>query len=87
MPEAEPQRNLKELARIASEVYDRQVRPALRPENDGKFVAVDIETGDYEVDKDDYTALMQLRSRRPAAAEIWLMRAGYPTTYDMRGVR
>ena len=73
-------RTLDELAVLGGNVFDRQVRPALRPEDDGKFVAIDVETGDYEIHEDDYTAVARLRGRKPAA-DVWLMRAGYPTTY------
>ena len=31
-------RNLDELARLGEEVFDRQVKPSLQPEDDGKFV-------------------------------------------------
>ena len=69
-----------ELAILGRDIFDRLVRPALGPEDDGKFVAIDVETGDHEVDEDDYAAVKRLRSRR-SAADVWLMRAGYPTTY------
>ena len=75
-------RTLDELARIGGDIFDRKVRPTLRPEDDGKFVAIDVETGDYEIDNDDYAAVARLRSRKPAA-DVSLMRAGYPTTYRM----
>ncbi|HET6575233.1 MAG TPA: hypothetical protein VFG68_16625 [Fimbriiglobus sp.] len=83
MPAAEPRRSPDELARLGADVFDRQVRPLLRPEDNGKFVAIDISTGDYEVDEDDYAAVTQLRARRPSA-EVWLERAGHPTAYQMR---
>ncbi len=86
MPAIEPRHSLDELARLGSEVYERQVRPAMRPEDNGKFVAIDVETGDYEMDEDDYAAVARLRSRKPAV-EIWLMCAGYPTTYRIGVVR
>lgn len=79
MPTTKLRRTLDELASLGGDIFDRQVRPALRPEDDGKFVAIDIETGDYEMDADDYTAVARLRSRKPTA-DIWLMRAGYPAT-------
>jgi hypothetical protein len=75
-------RTLDELANLGGAIFDRQVRPMLRPEDDGKFVAIDVETGDYEIDDDDYAAVTRLRSRKPAA-DVWLMRAGCPTTYRM----
>jgi hypothetical protein len=79
-------RTLDELARLGGDLFDRQVRPALRPEDDGKFVAIDIDTGGYEIDADDFAALARLRSRNPAA-DIWLMRAGYPAAYRIGVVR
>ncbi len=77
-----PRRTLDELARLRGDLFDQQVRPALRPDDEGKFVAIDVETGDYELDVDDYAVVARLRARKPAA-DIWLMRAGYPTTYKM----
>lgn len=73
-------RTLDELAKLGGDIFERQVRPNLRPEDDGKFIAIDVETGDCEMDDDDYAAVARLRSRKPAA-DVWLMRAGCPTTY------
>ena len=47
MPTTKPRRSLDELAALGGDIFDRQVRPALRPEDDGKFVAIDVETGSY----------------------------------------
>jgi hypothetical protein len=76
VPTVKPRRTLDELARLGEEIFDRQVRPVLRPEDDGKYVALDVETGDYEINEDDYTAVARLRARN-ATADVWLMRAGY----------
>src|SRR5947209_3491666 len=67
MPGTESHHTPEELARRGSEVFDRPVRPLLRPEDDGKFVAIDIDTGDHEIDEDDYAAVSRLRARKPAA--------------------
>ena len=83
MPTTKPPRSLEERARIGAETFDRLVRPLLRPEDDGKFVAFDIDTGDYEIDEDDYTVVMRLRTRNPGA-EIWLECAGQPAAYKIR---
>lgn len=72
-----------EVSRLGDEAYDRHVRPKLRPEDDGKFVAIDVDTGDHEIDADDYTAGMRLRARRPSA-EMWLARVGHPAAYKLR---
>jgi hypothetical protein len=80
MPATNTQRSPEELARVGAEVFERCVRSALRPDDDGKFVAVDVQTGNYEVDDDDYAAVARLRAKTPTA-DIWLMRAGHPTAY------
>ena len=86
MPTTKPPRTLDELARLGQEIFDRRVQPMLRPEDHGKFVALDVDSGDYEIDEDDYTAVAHLQARKPAA-DVWLMRAGYPAAYSMRTPR
>jgi hypothetical protein len=83
MPANDSRRSPDELARLGAEVFDTRVRPALRPEDDGKFVAIDVGTGEFEIDDDDFAAVSRLRTRRPTA-EVWLERAGQPTAYQMR---
>ena len=79
-------RPLDELGRLGDAIYDQQIRPTRKPEDRGKFVAVDVDTGEYEMDEDDYTAVMRLRARMPAA-DMWLVRVGYATTCRIGGVR
>lgn len=83
MPTIENRRSPEDVARLGAEVFDRRVQPALGDEDDGKFVAIDVGTGDYELDEDDYAAVTRLRGRQPAA-EIWLGRVGQPAAYRMR---
>ena len=45
MPATEPGRTPEELARVGSEVFERSLRPMLQPEDDGKFVALDVQRG------------------------------------------
>jgi hypothetical protein len=44
--------------------------------NKGKFVAIDIETGEYEMDGNEMEASNRLRARCPDA-QIWLVCVGY----------
>lgn len=86
MSRTEPHRSPEEVDRLGPEVFDRRIRPCLRREDYGKFVAVDIESGDYELDDDDYTAVKRLRDRRPSA-DVWLGRVGEPAAYRMMAAR
>lgn len=76
-------RTLEQLAREATVILDRDVAPALRPEDDGKFIAIDVASGDYELDQHDYAAIARLRTRRPNA-DVWLGRVGQPAAYHIR---
>lgn len=80
---ATPDAVLAEEERRAEEVYDRVVRPTLRPEDDGKFVVVAFEADDFEVDADEYAAFRRLQARRPGA-RLWLMRTGPQPAYRIR---
>ncbi|MCU0706646.1 MAG: hypothetical protein MUF18_22050 [Fimbriiglobus sp.] len=72
-------RSLDDLARLGTETFDRRVRPLLRPEDDGKFVAIDVLSGEYEIDANDHAAVTRLRARVPSA-DVWLERVGSKTT-------
>lgn len=76
----QPRYSHEEFARRGQEIYDRQVRPVLQPSDDCKFVAIDIESADYEMAADAYLASARLRSRHPDP-QIWLMRVGQATAY------
>jgi len=70
------------LALRALEVFDENVRPMLQPADDGKFVAIDVDSGAYVADVDDYSAVTRLRTSNPNA-EIWLGRVGDIAAYRL----
>jgi hypothetical protein len=63
-------------------LYDQQIRPQVEPQENGKFLVLDIETGDYEVDWDSYAAYERAAARRPDAP-FYLLRVGYPTAVTL----
>lgn len=79
-------RTLDELNKLGDEIFSRQVKPSLRAEDHGKFVAIDVDSGEFELDDDDYTAISRLRSKKPDA-DMWLMRAGYRAAYRIGEIR
>ena len=52
----QPRYSKEECARRGDDIYETQVRPLVEAENQGKFVAIDIETGAFEVADDTMTA-------------------------------
>jgi hypothetical protein len=71
----QPRYSKEEFARRGDAIYESQLGPILEKGNEGKFVAIDIETGAYEVDEDELAASDRLLARVPDA-QIWLRRIG-----------
>ena len=44
-------------------IYENDVRPQLKADDDGKFAAIDIESRMYEVDGDELAACDKLRAK------------------------
>jgi hypothetical protein len=65
-----------EFARRGDEIYESQVRSQVEQGNHGKIVAIDIETGAFELAKDSLTASDHLLAQYPDA-QIWLLRIGH----------
>jgi hypothetical protein len=65
-----------EFSRRGNDIYESQVRPQVEQGNHGKIVAIDIETGAFELAKDSLTASDQLLAQYPDA-QIWFVRIGH----------
>jgi len=64
-----------EFARRGDAIYEGKIRPLIEAGNEGKFVAIDINSGDYELAEDELNACDRLRARIPKA-QIWMVRVG-----------
>ena len=71
----QPRYSKEEFARRGDAIYERELPPMLEKGNEGKFVAIDIETGACEIDADELAASDRLVARVPNA-QIWLRRIG-----------
>jgi hypothetical protein len=74
-PMIEPRYSKEEFSRRGDEIYDRRVAPQVEGTAAGKFVAIDIETGAYELGDDELAASDSLLARLPQA-QVWLRRVG-----------
>jgi hypothetical protein len=71
----QPRYSHEEFARRGDEIYDRDIRPQVEAAHQGEIVAIDIESGDWEIDPDEMAASDRLEARRPDA-QIWIVRVG-----------
>ncbi|MEM9214322.1 MAG: hypothetical protein AAGD25_08235 [Cyanobacteria bacterium P01_F01_bin.150] len=72
----QPRYSKEEFARRGDEIYEAQVRPQIEEDNYGKIVAIDIETGVFEVADEILAATDRLFERLPDA-QPWIVRVGH----------
>jgi hypothetical protein len=77
-----------EFARRGDALVQSKVRPTLTAADADKFVAIDVETGEFELDKNEMKAADRLRKRVPDP-QIWLVHVtlGYLHRFGGQGVR
>ncbi len=64
-------------------LYEKELRRVVETEeNIGKIIAIDILTGEYEIDADLLQAGLRLKERRPDAS-LWSERIGYDAVYAL----
>ena len=49
------------------EIYESRVRPELKPEDEGNFVVIEVEGGDYEISKHEEEAFARAEGKHPDA--------------------
>lgn len=80
MPDAKYSRE--EVATRGEAIYERDIRPNVESESKGKYLVLDIETGEYEIDQDDLVATKRVMARCPNAV-LYGLRIGYPAAYRL----
>lgn len=65
-------------------IYEQNLRSKIEDGNLGKFVVMDIESGDFEVDQDDLTATRRILSRHPHGM-LYGVRIGHRAAYRLGG--
>jgi hypothetical protein len=73
-----------EIVERGQALYDQQIREKVEPQHNGKFLVLDIETGEYEVDMDSRAAFDRADAKRPGAP-FYILRVGYPTAVRLGG--
>ena len=61
-------------------LFETRIKPLISGEDPDLFLAIDINSGDYEVAPDDTTPGQHLRQRRPGAV-VFLRRVGDEDAY------
>src|SRR5437588_5605827 len=71
-----PRYSTEEIGRRGREIYETRLRDKLEPEHIGKYLVIDIETGEYEMDEDGDAASLRARKKKPDGVRYG-MRVGH----------
>ena len=82
MPDARYSRE--EVAARGEAIFEQEIRDKLDSESKGRYLVLDIETGEYEIDQDDLIATKRLLSKCPDAV-VYGLRIGFPAAYRLGG--
>ena len=73
-----------EIARRGEEIYEREFKKKLEPTHTGKFLVIDIDTGNSEMDTDEVAAFQRAMARNPDGRR-YLKRIGFPAAHRLGG--
>ena len=69
-----------EICDLGEKIYRERIKSQLPPSEKGKFVIIDVVSGDYEMDEDYIIASDRLWERRPDAVGYWV-KVGYKAAF------
>ena len=78
----QPTASMAEHAHRGDDLYNQVIRRQVEAEHQGEIVAIDIDTGDFEVAPKTLDAARSLRVRKPLA-QIWFVRIGHLTVHRL----
>ena len=63
-------------------IYEERIKALVEPEKIGKFIVIDIDSGDFEVDAKILVASRRLRERHPDSV-LYRVKVGLGAAYRM----
>lgn len=69
----------------AHAIYDAELRHQLAPHEHGRYLALEVETGDYAIADSFGGANAKLRERHPLPIKFFVFRIGYPAAVKAGG--
>lgn len=74
---------LTDLSRLGLAIYDQNLKSLLEPEYDNQFVAIHVDSGDYEVAKSSGNAMRAILARHPIDGRLVIRKIGSEPEYGL----
>lgn len=82
---SKPKLSDEEITQRGKEIYEHSIRPRVEtPENIGKIISINVETGEYEIGDDLLVTSLKMRTKQADAA-LWSERIGFNAVYAVGG--
>jgi hypothetical protein len=65
-------------------IYEERLARDLEPQHNGKYIVIDVDTGDYELDANRLAASDRAAAKHPGKV-FYATRVGYPTLGTLGG--
>ncbi len=77
-----PKYTSEEIAQRGQAIYDQQIRAQVETAHRGEFLVLNVETGEYEIDHNELTALQRAKTKNPDGA-FYILRIGATAAYRL----
>lgn len=75
-----------EVVAVGLKLYGKRIRPVVEtPENIGKMLTLDVETGEYKIGSNSIEGAIELKQNRPMA-RLFTVRIGYDVGVSFGGL-
>jgi hypothetical protein len=74
-----------ELGERGSAIYDARLKPLLEPAFERQFVAIHLDSGDYEVARSSGDAMRAIRKKHPRDGKLFIRKIGDEPEYQLAG--
>jgi hypothetical protein len=82
MTQAEAQTAL-EVKALAEEIFLLKIEPSLTPDDIGRFVSIDVLSGEWEIDDHPDHGADRLMKRLGTRHQIWMLRHGHRSAFTI----
>ena len=81
-----PETDFEKTRELGWKIYNEKIKHLVEPQEKGKFLVIDVETGDYAISRDLILAEDELEARRPNGV-VYTIRIGYPAVFKIPRMR
>ena len=72
-------------AQLGKSIYKRDIKKQVESAHHGKYVSIDIDTGNWTISADLLTAANLLREQCPEVVDVWSVKVGYKALHHFGG--